>query len=360
MLCKGPATPGLSTFVIEAGGGAPGVLYAGLADALAAGGRRACWYDRLGYGWSDAPRGPPARDQAAAALRGALAAAGEAPPFVLVGHSAGGQLALLFAGANPGLVSGLALLDSYDSVAISLAYTGSSNVTIRLPSGRSATRPALTYMNPAVLAAADAARAVSPLGWARFITAAADPFHSYQGAANAMYGGNKAWQVRRGAWGTLRGARAAGCTSGARLRALTACSRPIHCCTPTFPRPQTLQAQWYAIKAALSGAPDASDLLSDMAPTPFWHGTGWPSLSGRPVLLLPAADTLRPGMPPGCDPGSLLASAACSAGVLASEASAAAYPSLYLAYLSTLSSNASLVVMPGGHGFPWHAARATA
>lgn len=48
--CVGPNTPGLATFVFEAGGGSPGLSYAAAADALAAAGRRACWYDRLGYG----------------------------------------------------------------------------------------------------------------------------------------------------------------------------------------------------------------------------------------------------------------------------------------------------------------------
>lgn len=46
MVCKGPTDTGLSTFILEAGGGAPGVTYAGIVDELAAAGRRACWYDR--------------------------------------------------------------------------------------------------------------------------------------------------------------------------------------------------------------------------------------------------------------------------------------------------------------------------
>ena len=53
LYCKGPATPGLSTFIMEGGGGSPGVSYDPIVEALAAAGRRACWYDRLGYGWSD-------------------------------------------------------------------------------------------------------------------------------------------------------------------------------------------------------------------------------------------------------------------------------------------------------------------
>jgi pimeloyl-ACP methyl ester carboxylesterase len=201
MLCKGPATPSLSTFVLEAGAGAPGVAYAGIVDALAAAGRRACFYDRLGFGWSDEQRAaPPAADQSAAVLRAALAAAGEAPPFIVAGHSLGGQLALLFAGQYSDLVSGVALLDSYDSVAIALAYAGAINVTARLPSGRAVVRPALGYSSAALLSVVDAVRAITPFGWARFITMSHDRAYPYTGALNAMYGGNKAWQVGTSVW----------------------------------------------------------------------------------------------------------------------------------------------------------------
>lgn len=373
--CFGPAaTTGLSTFVFEAGGGAPGVAAAAIADALAISNRRACWYDRLGYGWSDEMRSArPAGDQAAVVLRGLLAAAGEAPPYIIAGHSAGGQLALLFAGKYPDLVSGVALLDSYDDVAISLAWTGSSNETARLPSGREVVRPRLTHANAAILTACDAVRAITPFAWARLITMSHDTSFPYLGAYNAMYGGNKAWQVR-GALGSLLPciciARRAPCASGGPrmsrgmhlLPHATACKK-AHA-NPAFQsteqQPNHPQAQWYYIKTSLTGVPDISDLLSDLAGAQFWHGTGWPSLGAKPVLLLPAADTLRSGLPAGCEPEALLASAACQAGVLASDDPRAVYPSLYLAYLATLSSNTSMVVMPGGHDFPTRAFGATA
>lgn len=113
--CAGPITPGLSTFVLEAGGGAPGISLAGIRDGLAAGGRRACFYDRLGYGWSDDAFTPTTRNRSTEALWGLLAAAPASmaapPPFILVGHSAGGQLALQFAASHPDDVAGVALLD---------------------------------------------------------------------------------------------------------------------------------------------------------------------------------------------------------------------------------------------------------
>jgi hypothetical protein len=70
------------------------------------------------------------------------------------------------------------------------------------------------------------------------------------------------------------------------------------------------------------------------------------------VLLLPAEKTLAPGVPEGCDVFALPTDAACSSRVAACTDKACVYPSLYLKYLQTLSSNTSMRVMPGGHEFP--------
>lgn len=78
------------------------------------------------------------------------------------------------------------------------------------------------------------------------------------------------------------------------------------------------------------------------------------------MLLLPAAETLRPGLPRGCAPESFAADAACAAGVFASANLASLYPNLYLTYLATLSTNTSMVVMPGGHDFTMRAYKETA
>jgi pimeloyl-ACP methyl ester carboxylesterase len=149
---------------------------------------RACWYDRLGYGWSNDAFLYPTADQAAVVLRNTLQAAGEAGPFIVAGHSAGGQLALAFAGYHPELVSGIALLDSYDDVAIALGYLGSKEVTLSLPSGRNIVRPQLSQMNPALVGVIDIVRGITPLAWARFITMHTGGGYPYQGRLNAMYG----------------------------------------------------------------------------------------------------------------------------------------------------------------------------
>lgn len=122
--CVGPDTPGRATFVFEAGAGSPGQAYAMLADAVAAGGRRACYWDRLGLGYSDGALNPAPPRAVPAALASLLAAAGERPPFVLAGHSAGGDLAIQFAATHSNLTAGLALMDSYSDAAIDLVYGG--------------------------------------------------------------------------------------------------------------------------------------------------------------------------------------------------------------------------------------------
>jgi len=73
---------------------------------------RACSYDRAGIMWSEP--GPRPRDGGAIAgeLGALLEAAGEAGPFVLVGHALGGAYVRIFAGQNPDAVCGMVLVDS--------------------------------------------------------------------------------------------------------------------------------------------------------------------------------------------------------------------------------------------------------
>jgi hypothetical protein len=126
-------------------------------------------------------------------------------------------------------------------------------------------------------------------------------------------------------------------------------------------------AQWVAVASAVHGVTSDSDQLADLAyklsngtVSNLFHSTAWPDFSPRPMLLLPAEKTLAPGLPESCDVFDLPSNTACQEQVAACEEKICVYPSLYVKYLQTLSSNTSMTVMPGGHEFPWAAYKETA
>jgi pimeloyl-ACP methyl ester carboxylesterase len=72
---------------------------------------RVCSYDRAGYGWSDSSPRPRIPSVMADELYRLLQAAGEEPPYILVGHSYGSAVAQTFASKFPGTTAGLILVD---------------------------------------------------------------------------------------------------------------------------------------------------------------------------------------------------------------------------------------------------------
>lgn len=98
LVCSGRGAP---TVILESGFGATSGAWYKVRPALARG-VRVCAYDRAGSGFSDP--GPLPRDGAAIVrdLDQALTAAKIVGPYVLVGHSAGGLYARLFAARRPG------------------------------------------------------------------------------------------------------------------------------------------------------------------------------------------------------------------------------------------------------------------
>jgi len=72
---------------------------------------RVCSYDRLGYGWSDPLDGPVTARGVTSRLHSLLGAANVSPPYVLVGHSLGGEYVRYYASRYPDEVSGIVLVD---------------------------------------------------------------------------------------------------------------------------------------------------------------------------------------------------------------------------------------------------------
>ena len=104
LLCSGQGTP---TVVLEAGASAFAIDWT-LVQREIARTTRVCSYDRAGMGWSDPP-GKGARSSED--LHALLAAAKEAPPYVLVGASRGGLMVRTYLLEYPGDVDGFVLVD---------------------------------------------------------------------------------------------------------------------------------------------------------------------------------------------------------------------------------------------------------
>ena len=97
--------------VLDAGLGVPAHGWKPVQPAVAKF-ARVCSYDRVGYGWSDAGPMPRTSSEIAKELHALLAAAGEKPPYILVGHSFGGFNVRVFNGAYPNDVAGMVLVDA--------------------------------------------------------------------------------------------------------------------------------------------------------------------------------------------------------------------------------------------------------
>jgi pimeloyl-ACP methyl ester carboxylesterase len=106
--CRGAGSP---TVVLESGLGTGASGWGFVLDQVAAR-TRVCAWDRPGIGGS-APIGRHTLEDTARHLRAALAIAGERPPFIVVGHSAGGVYARVFAATFRPEVRGVVLVDPY-------------------------------------------------------------------------------------------------------------------------------------------------------------------------------------------------------------------------------------------------------
>jgi len=107
LLVAGRGTP---TIVLEAGSGGTSRTWRTLQPMLAAL-TRVVSYDRAGLGQSAASTRPRSARVIAEELHAALRAARLPPPYLLVGHSAGGIYVRVFAATYPAEVVGLVLVD---------------------------------------------------------------------------------------------------------------------------------------------------------------------------------------------------------------------------------------------------------
>jgi pimeloyl-ACP methyl ester carboxylesterase len=98
--------------VLDTGLGGNSLMWANVLPAAGAF-TEACAFDRAGSGWSDPPPGdePRTSQRMVEELRRLLYAAGLAPPYVLLGHSAGAIHMLVYAKCYPREVAGMVLVE---------------------------------------------------------------------------------------------------------------------------------------------------------------------------------------------------------------------------------------------------------
>lgn len=108
LYCQGQGAP---TVLFESGLGGVGLEWMGVLEKVARQ-VRACYYDRAGYGWSEAGPLPRTAVREAGELAALLDAAAIRGRVLLVAHSYGGYVAQVFARQRPARVAGLVLVDA--------------------------------------------------------------------------------------------------------------------------------------------------------------------------------------------------------------------------------------------------------
>jgi len=105
--CSGEGSPSI---VLDAALGGSSLSWSLVQTTLATL-SRVCSYDRAGFGWSDAGPKPRSAGRIADELRTLLDRARVPPPYLLVGHSFGGLVALIFASKFRSETAGMVLVD---------------------------------------------------------------------------------------------------------------------------------------------------------------------------------------------------------------------------------------------------------
>jgi pimeloyl-ACP methyl ester carboxylesterase len=176
MDCTGTGGP---TVVLMSGLGGFSAGWARIAPTVAAT-TRVCAYDRAGQGWSEDASEPQDGVAAADDLHALLSRAGEDGPYVVVGHSIGGDYAMTYADRYPEQVAGMVLLDTTSPyrAADGTTHAGPPSSIALLPSvarlGVGRALPTSTWSAlPESEASLYAAFASSPRRWANTVEEAA-------------------------------------------------------------------------------------------------------------------------------------------------------------------------------------------
>ena len=109
--CEGERTSGAPMVVLEAGAGNSANTWRDVFGPIAQF-VRVCAYDRPGLGSSDPAPQPRAPLDIITTLHALLVSAGERPPYMMAGHSWGGEIVRLYATRYAAEVVGLVLIDS--------------------------------------------------------------------------------------------------------------------------------------------------------------------------------------------------------------------------------------------------------
>ncbi|MGY1823231.1 alpha/beta fold hydrolase [Geodermatophilus sp. SYSU D00079] len=169
LACTGSGGP---TVVLQSGLGEMSANWARIVPEVART-TRVCAYDRAGQGWSEDADHLQDGVQAADDLHTLLRRAGEDGPYVLVGHSIGGDHAMVHATRHPEQVAGLVLLDAtspYRAQDTGAVHAGPPGAVAVLPSlarlGIGRLLPASSWSAlPEPAAAQVQAFVASPRGW---------------------------------------------------------------------------------------------------------------------------------------------------------------------------------------------------